>query len=87
MRNPIFATSLGLIKYMGEQDEINLVAKKKTGKPVYEAAKVVPLQQKQQKPVHVQNDQSYTQETEEMTGEEKPSFIEQAKQFIQSIFE
>ena len=87
MRNPIFATSLGLIKYMGEQDEINLVAKKKTGKPVYEAAKVVPLQHKQQKSAHVQNEQSFAQETEEMAGNEKPSFIEQAKQFIQSIFE
>lgn len=87
MRNPIFATSLGLIKYMGEQDEINLVAKKKAGKPVQEAAKVVPMQHKQQKPVQVQQEQTHMQQPEEMAENQKPSFIEQAKQFIQSIFE
>lgn len=87
MRNPIFATSLGLIKYMGEQDEINLVAKKKAGKPVQEAAKVVPMQHKQQKPVQVQQEQTHMQQPEEMAENHKPSFIEQAKQFIQSIFE
>ena len=87
MRNPIFATSLGLITYMGEQDEINLVAKKKAGKPVQEAAKVVPMQHKQQKPVQVQQEQTHMQQPEEMAENHKPSFIEQAKQFIQSIFE
>lgn len=87
MRNPIFATSLGLIKYMGEQDEINLVAKKKAGKPVQEAAKVVPMQHKQQKPVQMQQEQTHMQQPEEMAENQKPSFIEQAKQFIQSIFE
>lgn len=87
MRNPIFATSLGLIKYMGEQDEINLVAKKKAGKPVQEAAKVVPMQHKQQKPVQMQQEQTHMQQPEEMAENHKPSFIEQAKQFIQSIFE
>lgn len=87
MRNPIFATSLGLITYMGEQDEINLVAKKKAGKPVQEAAKVVPMQHKQQKPVQVQQEQTHMQQPEEMAENQKPSFIEQAKQFIQSIFE
>lgn len=87
MRNPIFATSLGLITYMGEQDEINLVAKKKAGKPVHEAAKVVPMQQKQQKSVQVQQEQTHMQQPEEMAENQKPSFIEQAKQFIQSIFE
>lgn len=87
MRNPIFATSLGLIKYMGEQDEINLVAKKKAGKPVHEAAKVVPMQHKQQKPVQMQQEQTHMQQPEEMAENQKPSFIEQAKQFIQSIFE
>lgn len=87
MRNPIFATSLGLITYMGEQDEINLVAKKKAGKPVQEAAKVVPMQHKQQKPVQMQQEQTHMQQPEEMAENQKPSFIEQAKQFIQSIFE
>lgn len=87
MRNPIFATSLGLITYMGEQDEINLVAKKKAGKPVQEAAKVVPMQHKQQKPVQMQQEQTHMQQPEEMAENHKPSFIEQAKQFIQSIFE
>lgn len=87
MRNPIFATSLGLIKYMGEQDEINLVAKKKAGKPVHEEAKVVPMQHKQQKPVQMQQEQTHMQQPEEMAENQKPSFIEQAKQFIQSIFE
>lgn len=85
MRNPIFATSLGLIKYMGEQDEINLVAKKRAGKPVQEAPKVVPIQPKQQKPV--QPEPIQMQQPDEHEGPKKPSLIEQAKQFIQSIFE
>ncbi|MGP6138871.1 cell division protein FtsA [Jeotgalibaca sp. A127] len=96
MRNPIFATSLGLIKYMGEQDEINLVAKKRAGKSVQEAPKVVPIQQKQQKqqqPVqketvqYQQQEPVQTQQPKENEGTKKSSFIEQAKQFIQSIFE
>lgn len=87
MRTPVFATSLGLIKYMGEQDEINLVAKKKVNKPVQEQVKVVPMQQKQPKPIQAKAEPVQEKYSEPVDGNEKPSFMERAKQFIQSIFE
>lgn len=89
MRNPIFSTSLGLIKFVGEQDDIYQVAKNKAKKssPVQtqtQKQNVVPLQQKQEK-------QEYSEPvTEEYTDTEptkKDSVVNQIKQFIQSIFE
>ncbi|AZP05094.1 cell division protein FtsA [Jeotgalibaca ciconiae] len=89
MRNPIFSTSLGLIKFVGEQDDIYQVAKNKAKKssPIQtqtQKQNVVPLQQKQEK-------QEYSEPvTEEYTDTEptkKDSVVNQIKQFIQSIFE
>ncbi|MDE1547932.1 cell division protein FtsA [Jeotgalibaca caeni] len=92
MRNPIFATSLGLIKYIGEQDDIYQVAKdrlpsqpKAQTQTYVQTQKVVPLQQKQEKAVktevHAPTDYS------DAEAPKKNSFFDQAKQFIQSIFE
>ena len=96
MRNPIFATSLGLIKFIAEQDDIYQVAKNKVQNPVYvqpqtqtqtqtQTKKVVPLQQKVEKDSN-QEIQSKKQETNSEKPE-KEGALNQVKHFIQSLFE
>ena len=89
MRNPIFATSLGLIKYVGEQDSIYQVAKNRVvQRPTAQAEQikqnVVPMQQKEE-PVYSEPpvEEEYNYEEKNKTD----SIVNQFKQFIQSIFE
>lgn len=90
MRNPIFATSLGLIKYVGEQDDIYQAAKVKMPaaktQTQVQSQKVVPLQQKQEKVVKTET-AAMPVESANTEPNKKNNFFEQAKQFIQSIFE
>lgn len=96
MRNPIFATSLGLIKFIAEQDDIYQVTKNKIQNPVSaqihnqtytqpQKQKVVPIQQKEEINVD-QNRQIAVQETYS-TEPKKSGIFEQMKKFFQSIFE
>ncbi|AQS52838.1 Cell division protein FtsA [Jeotgalibaca dankookensis] len=85
MRHPIFATSLGLIKYTGEQDEINLVAKKQSVKNRQSEPKVIPIQERKQPVVHTEP--TYVEEEPERERSKSQSFFDQVKQFFQSIFE
>ena len=89
MRNPIFATSLGLIKYVGEQDAIYQVAKNRVvqrpaAQPQQVKQNVVSMQQKEA-PVYseppVEEEYNYEEESK------KDSIVNQFKQFINSIFE
>lgn len=89
MRNPIFATSLGLIKYVGEQDAIYQVAKNRVvqrpaAQPQQVKQNVVSMQQKEA-PVYseppVEEEYNYEEESK------KDSIVNQFKQFIHSIFE
>ena len=86
MRNPIFATSLGLINYIGEQDEIYEAAKGRLqkSKPT-QTQKVVPLQShivKEKQSNQVQPSEGIESEPSKAMG-----FLDKIKQFIQSIFE
>lgn len=93
MRNPIFATSLGLIKFIGDQDDIYQVAKDKMPKTVKpqvqtqaQSQKVVPLQKKQDNPV-VQAEVPATVNPAAEEPSRMKQIFDRAKQFIQSIFE
>lgn len=104
MRNPIFATSLGLIKYVAEQDDIYHVAKNRVqaaaampaaaseSQSAAHTQKVVPLQSKMDKRT-VEATESGMQTAQGAANEpssqdsQKGNFLDQAKKFIQQLFE
>ena len=86
MRNPIFATSLGLIKYIGEQDEIYEAAKNRLpNRKPSQTQKVIPIQAQQK--IENQSNQTPSIEGKNSQPSMAKGYLDKAKQFIQSIFE
>lgn len=104
MRNPIFATSLGLIKYVAEQDDIYHVAKNRPqvapATPIKQSEATAPTQTQKVVPLQPKMEKRPAESTERAPEAEQPvskepmqedsekgNFLDQAKKFIQQLFE
>ncbi len=83
MRNPIYATSIGLIKYVAGVDDIYLVAKGK----VQQSGKVIPLQAKSVKQPAAIEEPVYENELYAEEHADEEGFVGKMKRIFNNLFE
>ena len=83
MRNPIYATSIGLIKYVAGLDDIYRVAKGKA--PA--TGKVIPLQSKVAKQPAIIEEPVYENETYADEDHYEESLVGKLKRWFNNLFE